>query len=128
MPHAGSTAMASAGPLCLMSPTRLFSTSLPPGLVLGLFASDKFNQDLGTGEDRSAISGVTLSQNVASQDEVRAVVETMTAAGSSILKAPQAGEFGGIFHAHVKDPNGIIWEIAHNPSWSVDGTGAVSLS
>ena len=35
--------------------------------------------------------------------------------------------FGGIYHAHVQDPNGIIWEIAHNPSWSIDHDGTVTI-
>jgi len=29
--------------------------------------------------------------------------------------------------AHVADPNGVIWEIAHNPNWRVDEDGTVSL-
>jgi hypothetical protein len=27
----------------------------------------------------------------------------------------------------VQDPNGIIWEIAHNPGWQVAPDGAVSF-
>lgn len=108
-------------------PDEIIFFQVAPGLVLGLFDAAKFNRDLGTGEDRSAVSGLTLSHNVDNVAEVSQVVDTMCAAGGRILKAPQPGEFGGIFHAHVQDPNGIVWEIAHNPGWRVEGDGTVVL-
>ena len=98
-----------------------------PGLLLGLFDADKFNQDLATGTDLSQVSGVTLSHNVNGRAEVEELVRSMTAAGGTVLKHPSESAFGGIFHAHVTDPNGIIWEIAHNPGWHVDEDGTVSL-
>ncbi len=93
--------------------------------MLGLFDAEKFNRDLATVEDRSTVSGVTLSHNLGSPDEVRETVRAMVDAGATVLKAPQEGEFGGIFHAHVEDPNGIVWEIAHNPGWRIDEDGSV---
>jgi len=96
-----------------------------PGLVLGLFDAEKFNEDLVATNDRSQLSGITLSHNVDSPAEVRDLVVAMTAAGATVLKTPQAGKFGGIFHAHVQDPNGVIWEIAHNPGWGIDPDGTV---
>jgi catechol 2,3-dioxygenase-like lactoylglutathione lyase family enzyme len=101
---------------------------IAPGMVLGLFDAEKFDQDLAGGEDLSTISGVTLSHNVDSPDAVRQTVAAMAAAGGTVLKPPQPGAFGGIFHAHVRDPNGIIWEIAHNPGWSIGPDGAASFS
>jgi len=98
-----------------------------PGLVLGLFDARTFTQDLAQGDAPAALSGVTLSHNVGSPDDVRSVVQSMTAAGGQVLKAPQQGEFGGIFHAHVQDPNGVIWEIAHNPAWRIAEDGTVVL-
>jgi uncharacterized protein len=98
-----------------------------PGLVLGFFEAQKFNQDIADGRDYSVVSGVTLSHNVNSPDEVQAIVDVMAAAGGVVLKEPQPGEFGGVFNAHVQDPNGIIWEVAHNPGWHVAEDGSVSL-
>ncbi|MCA1219068.1 VOC family protein [Streptomyces sp. 8L] len=95
------------------------------GLVLGFFDAAKFADDLGTG--LRPVSGVTLAHNVGSADEVRAVVSRAAAAGATVLKEPQAAAFGG-FHAHVADPNGVVWEIAHNPGWSVDQDGTVRLA
>lgn len=51
----------------------------------------------------------------------------MAAAGGTVLKPPQPGQFGGVFHAHIQDPNGLIWEIAHNPGWRIGPDGTVHL-
>jgi uncharacterized protein len=98
-----------------------------PYQLLGFFLAGKFNEDLGIPGDRSHVSGITLAHNVDSRDGVIALANTMTAAGGTILKPPQPGQFGGVFHAHIQDPNGVIWEIAHNPHWRVDADGTVHL-
>jgi catechol 2,3-dioxygenase-like lactoylglutathione lyase family enzyme len=108
-------------------PGEIIFFQVAPGLVLGLFDSGKFNADIATGADYSSVSGLTLSHNVASQEAVRKVVDAMQRAGGAVLKSPQAGAFGGIYHAHVQDPNGIIWEIAHNPQWRIGDDGTVEL-
>ena len=96
------------------------------GQLLGFFDAAKFARDQGAPEPAS-LTGLTLSHNVRSRDEVTAVVEQMVAAGGAVRKAPQEGEFGGVFHAHVADPNGVVWEIAHNPGWRIDDDGTVRL-
>lgn len=92
------------------------------GTVLGLFDAKGFDADIGVSVDRSFV----LAHNVDSDDAVVAVVEEMTAAGATLLKEPQRAEFGG-YHAYVSDRAGIVWEIAHNPGWSVAADGTVTL-
>ena len=96
------------------------------GLTLGLFEVGEFSADLNRTEDPVPISGITLSHNVDGPDAVRDAVDAALAAGASMLKEPQYAAFGG-FHAHVIDPNGIIWEICHNPGWSVAEDGTVRI-
>ncbi|HWH25458.1 MAG TPA: VOC family protein [Pseudolysinimonas sp.] len=108
-------------------PGEIIFFQIAPGLVFGLFDDTKFAEDLGTGEAPPAVSGVTLAHNVGSPDEVRAIVAAMTEAGGSVLKPPQPGAFGGVFHALVRDPNGILWEVAHNPGHHVSPDGAVTF-
>lgn len=108
-------------------PDEILFFQVAPGLVLGLFEAAKFNADLATGADHATVSGLTLSHNVDSAEAVKSVVQAMERAGGTVLKAPQEGAFGGVFHAHVQDPNGVVWEIAHNPHWSVDTGGRVRL-
>ncbi len=97
-----------------------------PGLVLGLFDAEKFSEDL-MAQVPTAVSGVVLSHNLDSPAEVDSAVQALVAAGATVLKHPQQGAFGGIYHAHVRDPNGVVWEIAHNPGWSIAADGAVSF-
>lgn len=108
-------------------PSEIIFFQVAPGLVLGLFDSEKFNADIATDSDYSSVSGLTLSHNVDSPGAVREVVDAMERAGGAILKIPQDSAFGGIYHAHVQDPNGIIWEIAHNPSWRIASDGTVAI-
>jgi catechol 2,3-dioxygenase-like lactoylglutathione lyase family enzyme len=99
-----------------------------PGQVLAFFLADKFNADQGRPADAPVdVSGITLAHNVSSRDEVISIAAAMAEAGGRILKSPQPGAFGGVFHAHVRDPNGVVWEIAHNPGWRVDADGTVRL-
>jgi len=107
-------------------PGEILFFQVAPGLVLGLFDAEKFNEDL-MGQVPTAVSGVVLSHNVGSPAEVDSTVQSLVDAGATVLKHPQQGAFGGIYHAHVTDPNGLIWEIAHNPGWSIGADGAVSF-
>ncbi len=99
-----------------------------PGQVLGFFDAEKFNQDLASPGDQSRVSGVTVAHNVEDPGAVIALTDAMAAAGGRVVKSPQSGQFGGVFHAHVEDPNGLIWETAHNPGWRIGPDGAVSLA
>ncbi|GHC98758.1 VOC family protein [Zhihengliuella salsuginis] len=107
-------------------PGEIIFFQIAPGTVLGLFDADKFGQDLG-GAPAAGASGVTLAHNVGTRDGVGDVVRQMEAAGGRVLTPPEDGAFGGIFHAHVADPNGVVWEIAHNPGWTVRDDGRVVL-
>jgi catechol 2,3-dioxygenase-like lactoylglutathione lyase family enzyme len=109
-------------------PGEILFFQVAPGLLLGLFDAAKFDEDLQRTTPSGGVRGVTLSHNVGSADEVVGTIDRLTAAGGTVVKPPQPGAFGGIFHGHVSDPNGIVWEIAHNPGWSIDDEGRVSLS
>jgi hypothetical protein len=99
-----------------------------PGQVMAFFLAEKFNVDQGRPADAPIdVSGITLAHNVDSRDDVISVVAVMAEGGGTILKAPQPGQFGGVFHAHIRDPNGVVWEIAHNPGWRVESDGTVRL-
>ena len=40
------------------------------------------------------------------------------AAGARIAKPAQATEWGG-YHGYFADPDGHLWEVAHNPFWPI---------
>ena len=95
------------------------------GLTLGLFEARQFNADMGAA-GAAEPSGFTLSHNVDSPEAVDRCVEAAERAGARVVKPPQKAAFGG-YHAHFADPNGVIWEVCHNPGWSVDPAGKVRL-
>jgi catechol 2,3-dioxygenase-like lactoylglutathione lyase family enzyme len=107
-------------------PGEIVFFQIAPGQVLGFFEAGKFAADLGANA-APQVSGVTLSQNLASREDVEATVALLESVGGRVLKAPTESAFGGVFHAHMADPNGVVWEIAHNPGWSVAADGTVSL-
>ena len=108
-------------------PGEVLFFQVAPGLVLGMFDAAKFDEDLLRDRTTTGASGVTLSHNVPSRDAVVEAMAALEAAGATVLKPAQEGAFGGIFHGHVADPNGVIWEIAHNPGWRVADDGTVSF-
>ncbi|WP_017608761.1 VOC family protein [Nocardiopsis xinjiangensis] len=118
-------------------PGEVLFFQVGPGMVLGLFDSVKFDRDLSGTEASAtagpamstdaAVSGVTLAHNVEGPEEVAWTVEAMVQAGARVLRAPEHGEFGGVRHAFVEDPNGVVWEVAHNPGWHIDQSGNVVL-
>ncbi|MGZ8179456.1 VOC family protein [Williamsia sp. SKLECPSW1] len=96
------------------------------GMVLGLFEADKFAADVA-GAIPATLGGFTLAHNVDSPEAVHTVVDRMRASGGTVVTPPEDGAFGGIFHAVVRDPNGVVWEVAHNSGWHVDADGTVHL-
>lgn len=107
-------------------PDEIVFFQVAPGMLLAFFDADKFAEDT-LQEPTRGPAGMNIAHNVGSPEAVREVVDRMRSAGGRVVKEPQHGAFGGIFHAQVEDPNGLLWEIAHNPGWSVSPDGSVSL-
>jgi catechol 2,3-dioxygenase-like lactoylglutathione lyase family enzyme len=106
----------------LAVPGEVTFIQVAPGVAMSLFDAHGFDTDAG----QPLRLPFTFSHNVDSEQEVRDVVATMVDAGGTVVKAPQPAVWGG-FHAHVADPQGVCWEIAHNPSWSVADDGTVQI-
>ncbi len=69
--------------------------------------------------------GVLLAMNLDSRADVDEAVATAAAAGGTVLRPPNELDWG-MYHAHVADPDGHVWEIAHNPDWPIGPTAARS--
>ena len=94
--------------------------------VLALFGRDAAHEDGNIGGVWTGNGGITLAQNVASDAEVDALIARAGAAGATILKEPQRAFWGG-YHGFFADPDGHVWEVAHNPGFTFDASGAVVL-
>ncbi|MGI9000865.1 MAG: VOC family protein [Pseudonocardia sp.] len=107
-------------------PGEIVFFQIAPGTVLGFFAAEQFAADLGT-TTQQAPAGFTLSHNVADTAAVDRVLSAAASAGATIVKPGQQATFGG-YHGHFTDPNGVTWEITHNPGWRTTEEGTVELT
>lgn len=96
------------------------------GLVLSLYGRADLARDAGTAHGPVAPPPMSLAHNVASEAEVRRVVEQWRAAGGEVVAAPARAAWGG-YLAYVADPDGFRWEIACNPGLVVAPDGAVRI-
>lgn len=84
------------------------------GTWLGLSERTALAEDATVSPEGEGYNGFNLAHNVASQAEVDEVVGQAVAAGAVLVKSPQEADWGG-YHGFFKDPDGHLWEIAHNP-------------
>ena len=70
--------------------------------------------------------GIELAYNVRSPDEVAEVLADAERAGGSIRRPAAVMEWGGVSGAFA-DPEGYVWEVAHNPGWTLDAHGSVTI-
>ncbi|WP_159952140.1 VOC family protein [Rhizobium sp. 18065] len=96
------------------------------GIVLGLFARQSLAEDARVENAPGGFSGITLAYNVASDIGVDAVVKFAVSCGATVVKAPEKVFWGG-YSAYVADPDGHLWEIAHNPFFPFDEHGHLVL-
>jgi len=88
--------------------------NLQPGLKLALWPRRSLAADAGLPLQASSATEVSIAHNVASPEEVDAVMRQAQRAGARIVKPAQATFYGG--HAgYFQDPDGHLWEIAFNP-------------
>jgi catechol 2,3-dioxygenase-like lactoylglutathione lyase family enzyme len=95
------------------------------GMVVGLWSREKLAED-SAATDSGGWGGVTLAYNARSPEEVDAVIEQARAAGATIGREPGTTFWGGHSGLFI-DPDGHPWEVAHNPAWTLDDAGRVTL-
>jgi catechol 2,3-dioxygenase-like lactoylglutathione lyase family enzyme len=93
-----------------------------PGRMVALFSRRDLAADIGSGE----APPFDLGHLCASEDDVDTVTSALVGAGGTLRKPPQRAAWGG-YHAYVEAPDGTVWEIAHNPGWSVDAEGNANI-
>lgn len=84
------------------------------GSWLGLYSRNALAEDATVPPEGNGFEGFTLSHNVSSEEEVEKVMGQALAAGATLVKAAQKVFWGG-YSGYFKDPDGHLWEIAHNP-------------
>lgn len=97
------------------------------GSAVVLWGREKLADDAGV-EDAGAdgFGGVALAQNVRSREEVDEIVAAAEAAGATITKDAAETFYGG-YAAYFADLDGHLWEIAHNPGFTLREDGSLVL-
>jgi uncharacterized protein len=95
------------------------------GIVIALWGRAQLAEDTVV-EDSGGWGGITLAHNVRSPGEVDAVLVEAERAGGSVPRRGAPTFWGGYSGVFV-DPEGHAWEVAHNPRWTIDDNGSITL-
>jgi catechol 2,3-dioxygenase-like lactoylglutathione lyase family enzyme len=95
-------------------------------VVLGLFEREALTQDGNAAAVWTGNGGITLARNLGSEAEVDRLMTHAEAIGAVILKPAQRAFWGG-YHGYFADPEGHLWEVAHNPHFPLSPDGKPTL-
>lgn len=85
------------------------------GTWLALFPKSALAEDIGIELPQGhGVNSFTLAHNVASPEQVDAVLAEAVTAGATLLKPGQDVFWGG-YSGYFQDPDGYFWEVAYNP-------------
>ena len=84
------------------------------GSWLGLYGREALAEDAMVSAEGSGFGGFALAYNVKSEAEVDETIQQALDAGATLAKAAQKTFWGG-YSGYFKDPDGHLWEVAHNP-------------
>ncbi len=110
------------------APQSVESTAFMVGeaIVLALWQRDEMIADGGEGELPAGSGSAGLAVNFASEEAVVEAYDRAVAAGARAVKPP-AKTFWGGFSGNFRDPDGHLWEFAHNPFFHLDARGHLDL-
>ncbi|WP_284165718.1 VOC family protein [Frigidibacter sp. SD6-1] len=96
------------------------------GLAMALFDLEALAADQDRPGAALGTGAMTLAQNMESEADVDETFARAVAAGAEMLKSPKKAFWGG-YSGYFADPDGHVWEIAHNPFWPLDEDGSLTL-
>lgn len=92
------------------------------GMALALWSRDALAQDAGVSSKSDGFMGFALAYNVREKPDVEAILNQAVHAGGTLVK-PAHETFWGGFSGYFKDPDGFLWEVAHNPGFQLTKDG-----
>lgn len=95
------------------------------GLVLSLWDVRQMQAEAGVSAP-DGVPPITLSHNQPSAADVDRVMNEAAAAGATVIAEPVTQPWGG-YTGYFADPDGFRWEVAYNPTWTVDDDGTVTV-
>ncbi|MAM63560.1 VOC family protein [Maritimibacter sp. UBA3975] len=95
------------------------------GMKFGFFTLEGLANETGKPVEELRTGAMTLAQNFSSPEEVEAMFTRAVASGGTALAQPFKTDWGG-YSSYVADPDGHVWEYAHNPFWTLDEEGRIA--
>lgn len=95
------------------------------GQKLGLFTLEGLARETGIAVDDLKSGAMMLAQNQPTREEVDAAFAHAVACGATPVRAPFETDWGG-YSSYVADPDGHLWEFAHNPFSPLDDEGHIA--
>lgn len=96
------------------------------GTVLGLFGHNALAEDAGVKSDGEGYRGVAIAHNLDSEEAVDEAYAHALSCGARGTKPPHKVFWGG-YSGYFGDPDGHLWEVAHNPFAPLDGNRNMPL-
>ncbi|MBC9713403.1 VOC family protein [Streptomyces sp. TRM66268-LWL] len=97
------------------------------GLGFVLWSRDKLAADSGVSPGTAGgFGGIVLAHNVRSDKEVDELLTSAERAGARVTK-PAAVNVVGFYSGAFADPDGHVWEVAHNPGFPLAEDGSLTL-
>lgn len=84
------------------------------GTWLGLYGRDALAAEASVSGESKGFAGFSLAHNVHTEEEVDHVIAQASSAGAVITKPARKTDWGG-YAGYFADPDGYLWEVAHNP-------------
>ena len=91
---------------------------LQAGVTLALWPRASLAHDTGLSVSPPSPTDFTLAHNVASREEVDAVMAQASEAGATIVKHAHETFYCG-YAGYFQDPDAHLWEVAWNPAFEV---------
>lgn len=95
------------------------------GAKFGLFTLEGLAKETGRPIESLKNGAMTLSQNFPDEAGVDAMFARAVEAGAEPVRAPFKTDWGG-YSSYVADPDGHLWEFAHNPFDPLDDEGLIA--
>lgn len=93
------------------------------GQALGLYGLEDLARDMGVAPGELGVGAATYAYNVREKEDVAELLSQARTAGARILKAAHDVFWGGHI-GYFADPEGHVWEVAHNPFSALSPEGA----
>ncbi len=96
------------------------------GIQLALYRRASLEADTGLVLQGDAHRTTVLAHNLRSREAVDTLFADLEERGVEIVKDPEDVYWGG-YSGYVSDPEGNLWEFAHNPFMELDEEGNVVM-